>query len=187
MNKTILRMAVLIGLSLTLTGCSTPSGAQGTPSLTDQIPGDDQVWVPDPPANAKTFALAPPLQFQPTLENRVTLRLNIAERNPPGIYAEIHNDSEYAITAGEDFIIEVWDGANWRTVPWRNETAFIAIGYGIAPGQSLPLTINWQAAIPLEPGLYRVRKTIFRDVDIPITAADLHDIVGEFVVQHRWE
>jgi len=187
MAKLFVQAAILLGITFALTGCNTNTAAPSTPSLTTQTPGEDQVWVPEPPANSATFQIASPLHIQPTLDGKVTLKLNIAERNPPGIYAEIHNDSEYAITAGEEFIIEVWDGTNWRTVPWHSEAVFTAIRYGIAPGESYPMTINWQVAAPLQPGLYRVRKSVFRDVDIPITDVDLHDIVGEFVVQDLWE
>jgi hypothetical protein len=188
MTKTFFPVAVLLGIAFVLTGCTANSVTTSEPSLTTQVPGEDQVWVPEPPANAATFQAAPQLRIQPPLENKVRLGVYHAESFPPQLFAHIYNDSDYDITAGEPFQIEVWDGTIWRTVPWREEnTVFTDIGYPIPPGESTMIPTHWQAAIPLEPGLYRVRKSVFRDVDIPITPENHHEIVGEFVVQGPWE
>ena len=39
---------------------------------------------------------------------------------------------------------------------------------------------NLSLFTPLETGLYRVRKSVFRTIDTPIREGDLHDVVADF-------
>jgi hypothetical protein len=94
----------------------------------------------------------------------------------------IHNNSEYELIAGLHFMVDFFDGADWLQVPWYGafEGVFADIGYSTFPNFSENFTKNLELVETLTPGLYRIRKVVFRYVDKPISENDLHDVVAEF-------
>ena len=123
---------------------------------------------------------SPPLRVHPPLED-TSMAVTSIDQDNGRVVVTIFNDSPYAISTGYPFSLEVYD-SGWRTVP--GDFMFILPAFEIRPGGNMDFTKNLvQHVGVMQPGLYRIRKDVFRDVDIPINDGNVHDIVAEFI----WE
>jgi len=123
-----------------------------------------------------------PIHIQQSLESTVSMLVTEIDRSQNQATLTISNNSEYKIITGEHFIVEAFDGIHWRKVPWYGtfEGIFIDIGYSIEPGESMIFIKDLRLVEPLETGLYRIRKSVFRSIDTPISEGDLLLTVAEF-------
>ena len=82
----------------------------------------------------------------------------------------IVNPTPFATVTGLPFLLESFDGTDWRVVPMTG--GFTLPGLTIEPFGSRSLTKNLRWYFdPLEPGLYRIRKEI---------DGNPHDVTAEF-------
>jgi len=83
--------------------------------------------------------------------------------SPNGISFHFENKTDNRYTYGEDYVLYVREGNDWRIVdPIIEKWGFNAIGYTLEP-QSITdtITINWQWLFgQLPPGEYQIQKTI---------------------------
>jgi hypothetical protein len=83
--------------------------------------------------------------------------------SPNGISFHLENKTENSYTYGEDYVLYVREGNDWRIVdPIIEKWGFTAIGYTLEP-QSITdtITINWQwlfGQLPL--GEYKIEKAV---------------------------
>ena len=123
---------------------------------------------------------SPPLRIHPPLEDTSMAVTNI-DRDNGAVVVTIFNDSPYVVLTGYPFSLEVYDNG-WWVVP--GDFMFILPAFNIRRGGSMDFTKNLEHHVgTLAPGLYRIRKDVFRDEDIPIHDGNVHDIVAEF----NWE
>ncbi|MCL1843992.1 MAG: endo-1,4-beta-xylanase [Defluviitaleaceae bacterium] len=93
----------------------------------------------------------------------------------------IFNGSEYWLTTGVGFSVEYYEAGYWWFMP--SDTEFVDIGIPILPGDTEEFTKNpYVVAGILPPGIYRIRKGVFRDIDAPVTGDDIHELTAEFIV-----
>jgi len=125
--------------------------------------------------------LAEPLHINPALENVRMEATNITTL-PEEVTVTIFNDSDYSIFTGEPFTVEAFYNDTWWNVPMSG--LFILPAIGVFPGEQWDFAKNLAHNIgSLEPGLYRIRKDVFRDSDTPLQDEDIHDVVAEFYVE----
>jgi hypothetical protein len=132
------------------------------------------------------FTIASPLRTQPSLENTVSMSVTGVDAANNQMFCTIFNESDYELLTGFHFMVEYFDGTDWRIVPWHGDFAgvFHDIGFNIEPHDSLELTLNLDFVEPLQTGLHRMRTIVFRYVDTPIRGdIDLHDVTVVF----NWE
>ena len=112
----------------------------------------------------------------------IYMRVDEISLNDNLIIVTMFNHTDYEFITGLHFIIEFFDGLSWRQVPWRGgfSGVFVDVGYDIQPHDSTSFTKNLELVEPLNSGLHRIRKSVFRYIDIPIRDGDLHDVVAEF-------
>ena len=123
---------------------------------------------------------SPPLRVHPPLEDTGMAVTSIDQDNGK-VVVTIYNDSPYLILTGYPFSLEVYDNG-WWIVP--SHAFFILPAFDVRPGGSIDFTKDlMEHAGQMAPGLYRIRKDVFRDIDTPINDGNVHDIVAEFI----WE
>ena len=120
-----------------------------------------------------------PMRIHHDLDSNVSMFVD--ENNCSQLVVTIFNNSEYELTTGHHFFIEFFDGYDWWWIfsdnPFTDEGLVIQSNDSITLNKNLYFTVG---ALP--PGQYRVWKSVFRDIDIPITEYYLHDLVAEFYV-----
>ncbi|MCL2217078.1 MAG: hypothetical protein FWB91_08685, partial [Defluviitaleaceae bacterium] len=124
--------------------------------------------------------LSAPLRSHPALDNNVTME--VTEHGENRITVTIFNDTDYELIAGSSFIVESFDGENWWVVP--GNYIFTSEAWPIFPRDytHFPKNLDFHVGT-LPPGHYRIRKDIFRNIDIPLDFSnDLHDLVAEFKI-----
>ena len=130
---------------------------------------------------SRQFALgdiASPLRVNPLLDN-VRMEVTNTSNLPEQVTITISNRSRHSIMAGYAFTVEGFDGEYWREIPMQG--LFILVGYTILPLGSWDCEKNLTSTIgSLAPGLYRIRKDVFRSRDTPINDGNIHDLVAEF-------
>ena len=130
---------------------------------------------------ADELELSPPIRIHPSLGAAAGMVIANVDEGQNQVIVTIFNDSEYELITGLPFTVEIFDGEYWRNIPWRDKyIAFVDLGYSIHPNDSIAFMKDLNLFIPLEPGRYRIRKDVFRNIDTPIRDADLHDVVAEF-------
>ena len=123
---------------------------------------------------------SPPLRIHSLLED-TTMAVTYMDRDNGKVVVTISNESPYVVMTGYPFSLEVYDNG-WWVVP--GDFMFILPAFEIRPGGTLDFTKNLEHHVGnLAPGLYRIRKDVFRDADIPINDGNIHDVVAEF----NWE
>ncbi|MCL2569309.1 MAG: hypothetical protein FWE12_07800 [Oscillospiraceae bacterium] len=103
----------------------------------------------------------PTLQTYPALEQVVTM--TVTDINASVVTVSIQNNSDFPLITGLPFELDVYDQGVWRRVMPHEGWGFLAIGLPIAPRESFEMPKDLQAYLPLEPGLYRIRKDVFID------------------------
>ena len=74
---------------------------------------------------------------------------------------------------GEAYGLEVWNEGDWEALPLLREWVVLAIGYGIAAGDSREFQLNWEMPYgELPAGRYRVIK------DISYQSREAHKTLG---------
>ncbi|MCL2248927.1 MAG: hypothetical protein FWC13_06620 [Oscillospiraceae bacterium] len=195
MKKKIL--ALVLVTIMTVSGCAYGEIQQeGSPAMYDTQPEHEhyepeqqEVEQQEPeqerqeaePTNEPKFENSPQLRTQPPLEDIISMAITDIDEIQNQVTVTIYNNSEYELMTGVHFTVEVSEGTHWNNVPWRDEyIAFVDLGYDIQPGDSIDFVKNLNLVIPLEQGQYRIRKSVFRVIDIPIRDGDLHDLAAEF-------
>jgi len=159
MKKIILLGATLCLFVVVLAGCS------------NNYPAVDNALIIQRP---NTVA---PIRIHPNLENSVSMVVD--ESDYGRVVVTIFNNSEYELTTGHHYRIEFYDGYDWWWI--FSDSPFTDEGLVILPNDSITLTKNLYFTVgTLSSGQYRIRKSVFRDIDIPITENDLHDLIAEF-------
>ena len=132
------------------------------------------------------FILNPstPLRVNPIVEDNVGMTITSINRNDNSVVVTIYNNSDYMVTIGYNFGIEIFDEHGWLTLPIY--TPFIAIAIMLAPNDDpINFTKDLNATdVYISPGRYRIRKSlsISEYADTTNFGAYLgwHDIVAEF-------
>ena len=105
-------------------------------------------------------------------QSRVNKSLNIVT---------IFNDSEYELLAGRRYLIEIYGEQGWMWIV--SDAPFTSEGLLIRPHDFITLTKNLIFSVgTLSAGQYRIRKSVFRIIDVPITADDHHDLIAAFQI-----
>ena len=152
-------------------------GTWGEPDDSDSVRIDQYTEQTNEAETASEFLLS----TQPSLEGMLNMAITDFDESQNQLTVTISNHSEYELMTGVHFTVEAFDGTDWQSVPWRDESiAFVDLGYSINPGESIEFVKNLNLVIPLEQGLYRIRKSVFRTIDTPIRDGDMHDLIAEF-------
>lgn len=97
-----------------------------------------------------------------------------------------HNNTEDAMTTGEKFKIEKWNGKQWIwDLPKSNPPKiFVDIGFMVKPYSSydIPTDVLWYYP-NLSKGKYKITKYYHFDKDVPITTDEVHETSAEFEIQ----
>lgn len=124
---------------------------------------------------------APPLRVHPPLVG-AGLRIYDDSNLPAEITVAVYNYSDYKVYTGFPFSVEAFYDGEWWVVPMSG--AFVLPAFVVETGggtwndtKNLSHTVG-----SLQPGLYRIRKDIYRMQDVPIHAGNVHDVVAEFSI-----
>ena len=77
--------------------------------------------------------------------------------------ATLKNGTKYTYTFGEASYLQVRSGGTWKTVPFKEDVAWIEIAYILKPGESKEVTLSLNLFSTLKPGVYRLVKDVFGD------------------------
>lgn len=84
---------------------------------------------------------------------------------------------------GEAYGLEVWNEGDWEALPLLREWVVLAIGYGIAAGDSREFQLNWKMPYgELPAGRYRVVKNISYESRETRTTLGNRDYYAEFTI-----
>ena len=98
-----------------------------------------------------------------------TLTVSHSGDDPTG---KLTTGAEYFML-GEAYGLEVWNEGDWEALPLLREWGVLAIGYGIAAGDSREFQLNWEMPYgELPAGRYRVIK------DISYQSREAHKTLG---------
>jgi len=125
------------------------------------------------------LAYSPPLQISRTVECNISMVVTLVDADELELTVNISNQSEYVIVAGQGFVIDFFDGNDWRTAPWQAgmPPPSISAWSRIHQDDSIDTTRSLNLHEPLKPGLYRIRKPVYIDGS---SFRDIHDITAEF-------
>ena len=167
MKKIAFSIAILCIFLTALTGCGG-----------EELPDDNT--NNNTPDTRIEFERASPLRSQPSLEGNISMSVADIDKNENQLTVTMFNTSEYIVTTGLSFSVDFFDGRHWRRIPWLGGAVHL-VGFSIIPGDSRDFIKNLHLVEPLEQGLHRVRKDMFRNVDIPYRPhLHMHDVVAEF-------
>lgn len=100
-------------------------------------------------------------------DNLDGVELAVKDVSESGAVVVVHNSSDYPITYGEDFLLEVRESSGeWRAVPIAAEGnyGFNDLGYPAECGTSREWTVDWAWLYgELKPGHYRIVKSILSE------------------------
>jgi len=165
MKKIILLTVMLCLLFVVLSGC----GAENYSSEEDT-----------PHNEVMNLRPIEPMRIHSSLDGYI--RMVVDEIDYNRVVVTIFNDSKYELTTSHHYRIEFYDERGWMWIV--SDAPFVDEGLVVLPYDSITLTKNNLNFVvgTLLAGQYRIRKSVFRDIDIPITADDHHDLVAGFQV-----
>ncbi len=97
------------------------------------------------------------------------VELEVKDASESGAVVTVHNSSDFPITYGEDFLLEVQEpSGEWRAVSIaiEGDYGFNNLGYPAEPGASRDWTVDWTWLYgELEPGHYRIVKSVLSEAE----------------------
>ena len=142
-------------------------------------------------------SISQPLQIYSELENYVTMV--VTNISATSVTITIQNNTSLYLITGSSYMLEVYDNGLWYFgleyfIPGGIRRVFTLEGIIISPYGSFDMTKSLRGYLPLELGLYRIRKDVMIDpwqqTDEVVYGSPRRnhlDTLHEMVAEFKWE
>ncbi|HWR22330.1 MAG TPA: immunoglobulin-like domain-containing protein [Feifaniaceae bacterium] len=197
----IMALAVMLLISACQTQIVTPAPAPAAPTPIVETPTPAPAATPAPtpeetPTPAPTETPAPTKAPTPKPTKAPTPKPTKAPTPAPGkltlamkrdtyytdsaeVQATLKNGTKSIYTFGEASVLQVKSDGKWKTVPFKEDVAWIEIAYVLNPGESKDVSLRLNLFSALKPGVYRLVKDVYGE------KGEREQVSAEFLIRDR--
>ena len=124
-------------------------------------------------------------RLQKIEEGDVSMSLKAETLTSSGATFVLKNNSDLEYVYGPEYTLEKKEGDDWKSIRTLAGEPLVwnAIGYILNPQEEIEINVDWSLGYgELEVGEYRLVKSTFREVDVPIDESKLLYVYTEFSI-----